>query len=166
MLPAPARARPLNITIAAVGRLRKGPELSLVEDYLERTRVIGRGLGIGSVVVHEVDERKAQDSASQGKKLEAAIPAQALSIALDERGKLMKSTEFADQIRKWRDNGSPGLVFLIGGADGIDPELRNRVDMKLSLGPMVWPHMLARAMLSEQLYRAISIIAGTPYHRA
>ena len=86
-------------------------------------------------------------------------------IALDERGKTLTSPAFADMLANWRDAGHPEACFLIGGADGLAPELRAKADFSLSLGKMVWPHMLARVMLTEQLYRAASILAGSPYHR-
>jgi 23S rRNA (pseudouridine1915-N3)-methyltransferase len=84
---------------------------------------------------------------------------------MDERGKVMTSPDFADRLAQWRDTGTSDLAFIIGGADGIDPSLRAEADMLLSFGKMVWPHMLARAMLTEQLYRASTILAGGPYHR-
>jgi 23S rRNA (pseudouridine1915-N3)-methyltransferase len=98
--------------------------------------------------------------------LEKAIPSGAKLITLDERGKLLTSPEFSKCIANFRDQGQGHLAFVIGGADGIDPALRARADMSISFGSMVWPHMLVRVMLSEQLYRAASILAGTPYHRA
>ncbi len=94
-----------------------------------------------------------------------AIPKGAVICALDERGKLMSSPEFATQLGRWRDDGRSDLAFVIGGADGIAPSMRAQADARLSFGKMVWPHMLARVMLTEQLYRAASILAGSPYHR-
>jgi len=95
-----------------------------------------------------------------------AIPDGALVCTMDERGKLMSSPDFAQQLGGWRDQGRQDVAFVIGGADGIDPSLRDRADASLSFGKMVWPHMLVRVMLAEQLYRAASILAGGPYHRA
>lgn len=86
-------------------------------------------------------------------------------VALDERGKIKTSPEFAQDLARWRDDGRQDIAFVIGGADGIDPALRARCDAALSFGKMVWPHMLVRVMLTEQLYRAASILAGAPYHR-
>lgn len=97
--------------------------------------------------------------------LARTIPDRAKLVCLDERGKLLSSPEFARQIATWRDTGQQDIAFIIGGADGIAPSLRDRADMALSFGPMVWPHMLVRVMLAEQLYRAASILAGSPYHR-
>ena len=97
--------------------------------------------------------------------LRGAVPDGAKVIALDERGKLLSSPEFARKLGNWRDDGCRDLAILIGGADGLSPDLRSRADFTLSFGKMVWPHMLVRVMLAEQLYRAASILAGTPYHR-
>ncbi len=97
--------------------------------------------------------------------LEGAIPKGAVICALDERGKLMSSPDFAAMLAEWRDMGRANVAFVIGGADGIDPSLRAKADAKLSFGKMVWPHMLVRVMLGEQLYRASSILSGAPYHR-
>ena len=103
--------------------------------------------------------------AAEGALLAKAVPDGAVLVVMDERGKLVSSPKFADRIAEWRDAGRSDLAFVIGGADGVDPALRARADFVLSFGQMVWPHMLARVMLSEQLYRAASILAGAPYHR-
>ncbi len=155
----------LKVHICAVGRLRAGPERDLLDDYLTRFDRTGRALGLGPVAVHEVEDRKSSGMAAEADLLRAAIPKGAVICALDERGKLMSSPDFATMLGNWRDDGRGDLAFVIGGADGIDPSLRAQVDAKLSFGKMVWPHMLARVMLSEQLYRAASILSGAPYHR-
>jgi 23S rRNA (pseudouridine1915-N3)-methyltransferase len=155
----------MRITIAAVGRMKPGPEADLTRDYLARAEAAGRGLGLGPVDLVEIDERKARDRAQQSARLIETLAPGAHAIALDERGKAMSSRAFAETIAGLRDAGTPGLTFLIGGADGHDRRLRERADRLLGLGPMVWPHMLVRAMLSEQVYRAVSILAGSPYHR-
>ena len=148
-----------------MGRLRTGPEAALVSDYLERFDRTGRGLGLGPVAQHEV-EAKRGGMAAEAELLSRAIgPADPICI-LDERGKLMTSPDFAGQLARWRDQGRAEVAFVIGGADGLDPSLRARADLSLSFGKMVWPHLLVRVMLSEQLYRAASILAGSPYHRA
>ena len=156
---------PLRVHICAVGRLRSGPERDLLDDYLTRFDRSGRALGLGPAQLHEVEDRKGGGMAAEAGLLSAVIPKGAVICALDERGKLMSSPDFAGQLAGWRDDGRGDLAFVIGGADGIDPALRARADAKLSFGKMVWPHMLARVMLSEQLYRAASILAGAPYHR-
>ena len=155
----------MRLTISAVGRLRPGPELSLVDNYLKRAEKAGRALALGPFRVHEVDERKAQDKASQSARLIESVPTGAVSVALDERGKLLDSIEFAHLIAQTRDSGCPEMVFLIGGSDGLEREAREAATRRLSFGPMVWPHMLARVMLAEQLYRAVTILSGSPYHR-
>lgn len=155
----------LRTHICAVGRLRAGPERSLIDDYLTRFDRTGRPLGLGPAMVHEVEDKKSLGQEAEAKLLRAAIPKGAVVCALDERGKVMTSPEFANLMARWRDEGRSDLAFVIGGADGIAPDLRAQVDAKLSFGKMVWPHMLARVMLCEQLYRAASILAGAPYHR-
>ncbi len=155
----------LKVHICAVGKLRSGPERDLLDDYLTRFDRTGRALGLGPVAVHEVEDRKGGGMAAEAALLDGVIPKGAVICALDERGKLMSSPEFANMLGGWRDDGRGDLAFVIGGADGIDPALRARADAKLSFGKMVWPHMLARVMLSEQIYRAASILAGAPYHR-
>lgn len=103
--------------------------------------------------------------AAEAALLRKAVPTGALICALDERGTVMSSPDFADSLAGWRDRGVNDLAFVIGGADGIAPDLRDEAQARLSFGQMVWPHMLARVMLAEQLYRAASILAGSPYHR-
>jgi 23S rRNA (pseudouridine1915-N3)-methyltransferase len=97
--------------------------------------------------------------------LQKSIPSGALICTMDERGKVMSSPDFAKMLGDWRDQGRQDVAFIIGGADGIDPSLRAQADASLSFGKMVWPHMLVRVMLAEQLYRAASILSGGPYHR-
>jgi 23S rRNA (pseudouridine1915-N3)-methyltransferase len=155
----------VRIQICAVGRLRAGPERELLDDYLSRFDKTGRALGLGPASVQEVEDRKGGGMASEAVLLSRAIPDGAVRVMLDERGKLMTSPDFADQLARWRDDGRGDAAFVIGGADGLAPDLRETADLKLSFGKMVWPHMLARVMLSEQLYRAASILAGSPYHR-
>jgi 23S rRNA (pseudouridine1915-N3)-methyltransferase len=155
----------VRLLIAAVGRLKAGPEQALVDDYLARAGQAGRALGLGPFSVSEIDERKARDAPAQSARLIEAIPAGAHAVALDERGESLSSEAFANLLARLRDDGTPAVAFLIGGADGHDARLRARADRLLSFGPMVWPHILARVMLAEQLYRAVSILAGTPYHR-
>ena len=155
----------LKLKIAAVGRLRDGPEATLVGDYADRIGQTGRPLALGPCTITEIDERKARSRAQQSARLIEAIPPGAPAIALDERGKEISSPGLASLLETLRDGGAPEAVFLIGGPDGHDASLRARADRLLSFGPMVWPHMLARVMLVEQLYRAVSILARSPYHR-
>ncbi|WP_149588571.1 23S rRNA (pseudouridine(1915)-N(3))-methyltransferase RlmH [Tabrizicola flagellatus] len=155
----------MRLHLCAVGRLRAGAERDLVDDYLQRLDRSGRPLGLGPVAEHEVEDRKGGGMAAEGALLARAIPEGAALCVLDERGKLLTSPEFAAQLAGWRDGGRQDAAFVIGGADGVDPALRARADLVLSFGRMVWPHMLVRVMLAEQLYRAATILAGSPYHR-
>lgn len=156
----------MRVTICAVGRLRAGPEHELISDYLQRFDRTGRALGLGPARVIEVEDKKNLGMNAEADLLARALPAGALVVALDERGRLQSSPEFAADLAGWRDKGRQDLAFIIGGADGIAPALRDRADAALSFGQMVWPHMLVRVMLAEQLYRAAAILSGAPYHRA
>ncbi|GAA0300129.1 23S rRNA (pseudouridine(1915)-N(3))-methyltransferase RlmH [Rhodovulum strictum] len=155
----------MRIHLCAVGRLRSGPERMLVDDYAARFDRTGRALGLGPLSITEIEDRKGGGPAAEAALLARALPEGAALCALDERGQLLSSPDLAALLARWRDAGRPAAAFVIGGADGLDPALRARADTTLSFGPMVWPHMLARAMLTEQLYRAAQILAGTPYHR-
>lgn len=152
--------------LCAVGRLRAGPERDLIADYTQRFDRTGRALSLGPLTEHEVEDKKNAGMAAEAELLARAVPAGAVLVTLDERGKLLTSPEFATQLARWRDAGRQDVAFVIGGADGIDPALRARADFSISFGAMVWPHMLVRVMLAEQLYRAANILSGGPYHRA
>ncbi|MDP5308558.1 23S rRNA (pseudouridine(1915)-N(3))-methyltransferase RlmH [Paracoccus spongiarum] len=154
----------MRIDIVAVGRLKKGPESALVGDYLDRFARTGRGLGLPPATLHEIEDRRGGGMAAEAELLVRAIPAGAALVVLDERGEQPTSPEFAARLAGYRD-AARDLCLMIGGADGLDPALRARADWQISLGRMVWPHMLVRAMLAEQLYRAATILAGSPYHR-
>ena len=155
----------MRLHICAVGRLRGGPEKALVDDYLTRCGRTGRALGLGPATVTEIDDRKADGKAAEAEALLRAAPDGAMLCALDERGVTMTSPDFAARLGRWRDDGAQNAAFVIGGADGLDRTVLDRADLILSFGAMVWPHMLVRVMLAEQLYRAAGILAGTPYHR-
>ena len=156
----------MRITICAVGRLRGGPEADLIDDYLKRFDRTGRSLGLGPAKVVEVEDRKGGGMVAEAGLLRRALPKGALLCCLDERGTVETSPKFAGRLGRWRDAGQSDLAFVIGGADGIAPDLRAEANHALSFGAMVWPHMLVRVMLAEQLYRAASILSGGPYHRA
>ena len=156
----------MRVHLLAVGRLRAGPERDLVDDYKTRFDRTGRPLGLGPLTEVEVEDKKSLGMAAESDLLARAIPAGALLVVLDERGALLTSPEFAAQLGRWRDAGRQDLALVIGGADGIDPALRGKADLALSFGKMVWPHLLVRVMLAEQLYRAATILGGGPYHRA
>ncbi|AOZ68103.1 23S rRNA (pseudouridine(1915)-N(3))-methyltransferase RlmH [Rhodobacter xanthinilyticus] len=154
----------MKLAICAVGRLRKSPELALIEDYLERFGKAGRAMGLGPASVIEVEDKKNLGMEAEAALIERAVLPGSVLVTLDERGDLVSSPEFAARLGGWRD-AARDVTFVIGGADGIAPGLRAKADWSLSFGRMVWPHMLVRVMLAEQLYRAGQILAGTPYHR-
>ena len=154
----------MRVKLAVVGKLRAGAEAELVKDYRERFNRTGRALGLGPLTIVEVEAKKGGVNA-EAELLSRALGTSDPVCALDERGKSINSTEFAKLLETWRDQGRAEAAFVIGGADGLDPALRSSAHLSLSFGGMVWPHMLARVMLTEQLYRAATILAGTPYHR-
>lgn len=145
--------------------MRTGPERALVDDYVTRFDRTGRALSLGPLTEHEVEDKKGGGMEAEAELLSRAIPGGALLVTLDERGRVMSSPEFAAELARWRDGGRQDVAFVIGGADGIAPSLRSKADFSISFGRMVWPHMLVRVMLAEQLYRAATILAGGPYHR-
>jgi 23S rRNA (pseudouridine1915-N3)-methyltransferase len=153
----------LRITLLAVGRLGRAAEAGLARDYAERATAAGRSLGLGPVEIVEVEARK------PGKAAEAEVLAAHLSashvIACDERGQALTSRALARRIADLRDQGVRRLTLVVGGADGLDPALLEAARERLSFGPQTWPHALARVMLAEQIYRATTILAGSPYHR-
>ncbi len=155
----------MRISIVAVGRLRAGPEKSLLDDYLTRFDRTGRALGLGPARVIEVEDKKNAGMGAEATLLRKALPKGVVICTLDERGRVLSSPDFAKKLGGWRDAGRQDLALIIGGADGIDPNLRAEADFSLSFGSMVWPHMLVRVMLAEQLYRAATILSGGPYHR-
>jgi 23S rRNA (pseudouridine1915-N3)-methyltransferase len=153
----------VRITLLAVGRLGRSPEGALALDYAARATASGKALGLGPVEVIEVEARK------PGKAAEAEVLRSKLAgahlIACDEHGKARTSRDFAARLGALRDQGVRHVAIVIGGADGLDPALIGEADETLAFGPQTWPHALARAMLSEQVYRAVTILAGGPYHR-
>lgn len=153
----------MKISIIAIARLGRGPEAELVSTYLDRATAAGRALGLGPVELVEVDSRK------PGKAAEAEALAPHLKdahvVACDEHGTALASRAFAAEIGRLRDQGVRRIAFVIGGADGLDAHILNTSARKLAFGPQTWPHALARVMLAEQVYRAVTILAGGPYHR-
>jgi 23S rRNA (pseudouridine1915-N3)-methyltransferase len=156
----------MRVHLCVVGRLKAGPERALTDDYLMRFDRTGRPLALGPAIIVEVEDKRGGGMAAEGALLARAVPDGALLAVMDERGAQMTSPDFAARLAGWRDAGQQEVAFVIGGADGIAPDLRARADLALSFGAMIWPHMLARVMLAEQLYRAATILAGGPYHRA
>ena len=159
----------MRLLILAVGHARASHEGRLAEDYVERAQQMGRRLGIADVAVEEVAVSKARDAAKrkaeEAERLAARVPDAAQVILLDAKGKGMTSEDFAEAIAALRDAGNKHLVFVIGGPDGLAPLPRIKPGRSLAFGPQTWPHLLVRAMLAEQLYRAVTILAGSPYHR-
>ncbi|MBO6604784.1 MULTISPECIES: 23S rRNA (pseudouridine(1915)-N(3))-methyltransferase RlmH [Paracoccaceae] len=155
----------MRIHLCVVGRLRAGPERDLIDDYLTRFDRTGRALGLGPARVIEVEDKKGGGPEAEAALLRRALPEAAALWVLDERGRMMTSPDFARDVADLRDRGRGDLACVIGGADGVSGAFREEADRAISFGPMVWPHMLARVMLAEQLYRAASILAGSPYHR-
>ena len=160
----------MRLIVAAVGRLKRGPERDLAERYGERAAKAGRAIGIRGIALSEIDESRARRSADriaeEAAALKKLIPPQAAVVALDERGEALTSEALAQRIGRWRDQGRPDLAILIGGPDGLAPELLAKADLRVAFGHMTWPHQLVRIMAFEQLYRAIAILSGHPYHRA
>lgn len=153
------RSTGLRITIAIIGRDRQSPARSLFEDYAGRLP--------WEVALKELEPKRAgARKREEALLLTQALPDNAKRVALDAAGKALSSEAFARQLAGWQDGGVRDVGFMIGGADGLDPALIAGADLVLSLGPMTWPHLLVKAMLAEQLYRASTILAGHPYHRS
>jgi 23S rRNA (pseudouridine1915-N3)-methyltransferase len=151
----------MRVTIAAVGRDRRGPARDLFDEYCKRCSWPIRLVEIAPRNAMPLERRLADE----GARLSAAIPRDAALVALDERGRLLSSRSFAAKIGAWQQQSRSDLGFLIGGPEGLATELIERADLVLALGRMTWPHRLARVLLAEQLYRASTILAGHPYHR-
>jgi 23S rRNA (pseudouridine1915-N3)-methyltransferase len=160
----------MRLTIAAVGRSRESPELALCELYCERARVLAPKLGFSKLdlVVIDTSRETAADArmTEEAAKIAARLAPGTRRIALDEGGRTMSSEAFAKHLRRLADSGTRDLAFLIGGPDGLAQPLRDRAEERLAFGPQTWPHLLVRAMLAEQIYRAFAILSGHPYHRA
>jgi len=159
----------MRLILATIGRWKGPAEKALYEDFAGRLGPAGAGLGLGPLSLIEIDERKAGQGptrvAKEGELLLAALPAGAHLILLDERGKAHTSPDFAKMLARLRDEGVRDLGFVVGGADGHGPAIKQAARGLLSLGPMTWPHLLVRGLVAEQIYRAITILAGHPYHR-
>jgi len=160
----------MRIVVAAVGRLKRGPESELVERYRKRAAQTGRAIGMRDVEIVEIRESRAQEiqkrTIEESIALANVIPERAAVALLDERGDNLDSASFAGHLQKWRADDRPAAVFVIGGPDGLAPSLRDKAELRLSFGAATWPHQLVRVMLLEQIYRAATILAGHPYHRA
>ncbi|MET0633472.1 MAG: 23S rRNA (pseudouridine(1915)-N(3))-methyltransferase RlmH [Xanthobacteraceae bacterium] len=159
----------MRIVIAAVGRLKQGPERELAERYRKRAADAGRKAGLDAFDVVEIRESRAGDTGRRMLEESIAIanvvPERAVTVLLDERGESMSSGSFAGRLQGWRSENKPAVVFIVGGADGLSPSLREKASLAIAFGQATWPHQLVRIMLLEQLYRAVTMLAGHPYHR-
>lgn len=155
----------MRILVAAVGRLRDGPEAAMAADYLTRAAAAGRQLGFRSVELVEVEAKPPGEPRAEATALFKATPDESRTVLLDERGAEWTSRQLAEKLARWRDDGLPSLTFWIGGADGVSQGVKDQADEKLALGRQTWPHRLVRVMISEQIYRAVTILCATPYHR-
>ncbi|MCB1502608.1 MAG: 23S rRNA (pseudouridine(1915)-N(3))-methyltransferase RlmH [Bauldia sp.] len=158
----------MKVTILAIGRLKAGPERELLERYLDRATRAGRSLSL-TFDVRELPESAARSAAvrkdEEAAAILAALPPGAAVVVLDERGRTLDSRSFADRIAAWRDGGARDVAVAIGGADGLGAAMLDRADLRLAFGAMTWPHQIVRILLAEQLYRAVTILSGHPYHR-
>lgn len=151
----------MHIILCAVGRLKSGPERALFDHYLSRIPWTFDVVEVADRLKVPTPERRRLEA----EQLLAKVPDGAKLVVLDERGKDLDSRGLAEKLGAWRDAGSRQAVFMIGGADGVDESLREKADLVLSFGRLTWPHMLVRALVAEQIYRAYAILSGHPYHR-
>lgn len=160
----------MRLVVAAIGRLKDGPERELVERYRKRADQTGKRIGFRDVEVLEIKESRAQEVGKrmieESIALANVIPDKAVIVILDQRGESLDSGALATRLGRWRDDGRPATVFVIGGDDGLAPSIRDKAAFRLAFGESTWPHPLVRAMLLEQLYRSMTILSGHPYHRA
>ena len=159
----------MRVVIAAVGRLKQGPERELAERYRKRIAQAGRSAGVREIEIVEVKESRAQ--ATEKRVIEESIalanliPDDAVVVILDEHGESHGSAAFAGLLQRWQQDGRTAM-FIVGGPDGLTAALRDKADLTLAFGNATWPHQLVRIMLLEQVYRAVTILSGHPYHRA
>ena len=160
----------MRIVVAAIGRLKQGPERELAERYRKRAADAGRRAGLNAVDIVEIKESRAGDTARRMLEESIAvanlIPERAITVILDARGESLSSEAFAGRLHEWRQQDNPAVVFIIGAADGLAPSLKEKASLAIAFGAATWPHQLIRIMLLEQLYRAVTILTGHPYHRA
>jgi 23S rRNA (pseudouridine1915-N3)-methyltransferase len=159
----------MRLIVIAVGRMKQGPERELAERYRKRFDEIGRKLGFRGLDIREIPESRARDAlariAEEAAAISASIPENSVLVTLDERGDNIDSVGLARHLGRFRDQSVAHTVFVIGGADGLSPDLRAKQKLGLAFGTATWPHQMVRVMLLEQLYRAATILAGHPYHR-
>ncbi len=155
----------MKLTLGVVGRLRAGPEKDLASDYMKRAATLGLGLGFSPVELIEYNPKNKTGKPAASTAVLGTLAPGTLRIVLDERGKDIGSADFSRLLARWRDEGCAHGTLLIGGADGWSDEMRQGADAVLRFGAWTWPHRLVRIMAAEQLYRALSILAQSPYHR-
>ncbi len=163
----------MRLHLICVGRLKAGPERELVCHYLTRAGGIGRSLGVSAVDMREIDESRARRPQDRKKEEAKAIRnlmaslfgTSATFIACDEGGENLTSASFAQRLGQRREQGVSDLAFVLGGPDGLDPDFRAEAAFSVAFGAMTWPHQLAQLMAAEQIYRALTLLAGHPYHR-
>ncbi len=160
----------MRIIVAAIGRLKRGPETELAERYSARAAQTGRSLGLRAVEIVEIRESRADNAGKRVLEeliaLANIIPPGAAVALLDGSGDNLDSASLAAQLTKWRAQDRPAAVFVIGGPDGLAASLQDKAELRIAFGAATWPHQLVRVMLLEQLYRAATILTGHPYHRA
>lgn len=159
----------MRVVVAAVGRLKAGPDREIAERYRDRAAKVGRALGVRGIEIIEVRESRAREAerriTEEAIALASIVPDGGVTALLDSRGENYSSDSFTGRLRGWRDGGREAVCFIIGGADGLGAALRDRADLILAFGAATWPHQLVRIMLMEQIYRTMTMLAGHPYHR-
>jgi 23S rRNA (pseudouridine1915-N3)-methyltransferase len=155
----------MKITIRAAGLIKSGPERELIDDYVKRAKLLGRGLGISDISESAVDIRGAKSRLIETQTILSTTAPSDILIILDERGQDLSSRDIAKKIDQWRNMGGANVTIAIGGADGFEPAALPQGVQKWRLGRQTWPHKMVRVMIAEQVYRALSILARTPYHR-
>jgi 23S rRNA (pseudouridine1915-N3)-methyltransferase len=159
----------MRLIVAAIGRLKAGPERELADRYAGRIEKSGRAIGFRGLDIVEIRESRGQDADTRMKEettaLASAIPDGAAVVVLHESGRALDSATIARTLGGWRDAGRPATIFVIGGPDGLAPDIKRRADITLAFGAATWPHQLVRIMLLEQMYRAVTILSDHPYHR-
>ena len=158
-----------RLQIVAIGRLRDGPERTLATRYADRIGQLSKNSGFSFAITEIAESKKARPSdrrQDEGERIAGALPVDAVVIVLDAEGRHIDSDDFARRLTDWRDQSIAAVMFVIGGPDGVSPALLERADLVLSFGKPTWPHQLVRVMLAEQLYRAVTITVGHPYHRS
>jgi 23S rRNA (pseudouridine1915-N3)-methyltransferase len=160
----------MHLTILAIGNARGTSEGALCDQFQDRAIKLGRNMGFTQFTIEELNAGKARDAqtrmADEAERLSAKVPTGAHVVLLDARGKGMTSEDFAEMLGSLRDVGTKDICFVIGGPDGLKPLPGQKAGRSLAFGPQTWPHLLARVLLLEQIYRAMTILAGHPYHRA